>query len=371
MIRAVRGMIALLVAAGAGLAQTPLETANLLSLTDRLQAAIDAEDWTRAAELSRALRQATVESRNAALARRSEDQINAALGWLPTNTETVIVAKEAFSLDFNSRRGGTLPGALRLTQSYTLTPIASKAAAELSTKLEGQTLRFAVFAARRFQNRAPGEGNTAPHGLIAYQGCGLYGLARPAAGQILERAADESLMGYLTWTVPAGESRGETIFVAQPKPDLLLACNDRNFFSEMLARIDAPPRSRPFAQDGPELKLLDRSAPLWAIRRFLPERAEADPSYPSGNGLMGIADADAAGVVFEAGMPKTAIRAQWISKSRVNPWQALAALPDLRGTARVQMNREGLWQLSVDQDGSASLYAVFALMGILGFVAVV
>jgi len=281
-IRAVRGMIALLVAAGAGLAQTPLETANLLSLTDRLQAAIDAEDWTRAAELSRALRQATVESRNAALARRSEDQINAALGWLPTNTETVIVAKEAFSLDFNSRRGGTLPGALRLTQSYTLTPIASKAAAELSTKLEGQTLRFAVFAARRFQNRAPGEGNTAPHGLIAYQGCGLYGLARPAAGQILERAADESLMGYLTWTVPAGESRGETIFVAQPKPDLLLACNDRNFFSEMLARIDAPPRSRPFAQDGPAIPAGTRGGGSQLSFRQRPDGNRRRGRYRSG-----------------------------------------------------------------------------------------
>jgi hypothetical protein len=360
-----------LLAASVAPAQTPVETANLLSLTDRLQAAIDAEDWTRAAELSRALRQAVAESRNAALANKSEEQINAALGWLPANTETVIVAKEAFRMDFTSRRSAAPPGALRLMQSYTLTPISSKGADELTAKLEGQTLRFAVFAARRFQNHQPGAGNTVPHGLIAYQGCGLYGMARPVASQLMARPPDESVMGYLTWSMPGGDSHAETIFLAQPKPDLLLACNDRNFFSEMLARIDAPPRARAFAQDGPELKLLDRSAPLWAFRRFLPERAGTDPSYPSGGGLMGIADADATAVVFEAGAPKMAIRAQWISKSRVNPWQALAAIPDFRGAAKVQMNRDGLWQIAVEQDGNASLYAALALMGILGFVTVV
>jgi hypothetical protein len=377
--RAVLAVFAVFLAAGVTPAQTPVETANLLSLTDHLQSAIDAEDWPRAAELSRALRQAVTESRNTALANKSEEQINAALGWLPANTETVIVAKEAFKLDFNSRRSSAPPGALRLMQSYTLTPVSSRAAEELTAKLEGQTLRFAVFAARRFQNHQPGAGNAVPHGLIAYQGCGLYGMAKPVAGQPMTRPPDESLMGYPTWTArgggaeypAAGDSRAETIFIAQPKPDLLLACNDRNFFSEILARIDAPPRARAFAQDGPELKLVDRSAPLWAFRRFLPERAGVDPSYPSGGGVMGIADTDASAVVFEAGAPKMAIRAQWISKSRVNPWQALAAIPDFRGTAKVQMNRDGLWQIAVEQDGSASLYAALALMGILGFVTVV
>jgi len=372
-------MALLLLAARFVPAQTPVDTANLLSLTDHLQAAIDAEDWTRAAELSSALKQAVAESRNAALANKSEEQIDAALGWLPANTETVIVAKEPFKLDFNSRRGAALPGTLRLMQSYTLTPISSKAADELTLKLEGQTLRFAVFAARRFQNRQPGTGSAAPHGLIAYQGCGIYGMARPAGAQLLARPPDESLTGYLTWTVKsanaeslaADDARAETLFLTQPKPDLLLACNDRNFLFEVLARIDAPARTRAFAPDAPEWKMVDRSAPLWAIRRFLPERAGADPSYPSGGGLMGIADTAATAVVFEAGAPKVAIRAQWISKSRLNPWQALAAIPDVRGGAKVQINRDGLWQIAVDQEGSASLYAALALMGLLGFVTVV
>ena len=372
-------MALLLLAARVAPAQTPVDTANMLSLTDHLQAAIDSEDWTRAAELSSALKQAVAESRNAALANKSEEQIDAALGWLPANTETVIVAKEPFKLDFNSRRGAALPGTLRLMQSYTLTPISSKAADELTLKLEGQTLRFAVFAARRFQNRQPGAGNAAPHGLIAYQGCGIYGMARPAGAQLLARPPDESLTGYLTWTVKsanaenpaADDARGETLFLTQPKPDLLLACNDRNFLFEVLARIDAPARTRAFAPDAPEWKMVDRSAPLWAIRRFLPERAGADPSYPSGGGLMGIADTAATAVVFEAGAPKVAIRAQWISKSRLNPWQALAAIPDVRGGAKVQINRDGLWQIAVEQEGSASLYAALALMGLLGFVTVV
>jgi hypothetical protein len=351
-------------------AQTPLETANLLSLTDHLQSAIDAEDWPRAAELSRALRQAVAETRNSALASKSEEQINAALGWLPSDTETVVVAKEAFMLDFNSQRGSVPPGALRLTQSYTLTPVSSKATEELTAKLEGQTLRFALFAARRFQNREP-TGNAAPHGLIAYQGCGIYGLAKPLASQPFARPPDETPMGYITWSAkPESDSRADTVFISQPKPDLLVACNNRNFLFELLSRIDGPQSSRAFAQDGTELRLVDRSAPLWAIRRFLPGRAGLDPSYPSAGGLMGIGDMDATALVFEAGAPKMAIRAQWISKSRMNPWQALTAIPEVRGTAKVQVNREGLWQLAVEQDGSASLYAALALMGLLGFVTV-
>jgi hypothetical protein len=368
-----------LLATGLATAQTPVETANLLSLTDRLQAAIDGEDWTRAVELSGALKLALAESRNAALASKSEEQINAALGWLPANTETVIVAKEPFKLDFNSRRNSALPGTLRLTQSYTLTPISSKASEELTTKLEGQTLRFAIFAARRFQNRQPGAGNAAPHGLIAYQGCGIYAMARLAGGQPLARPPDESVAGYLVWTlkgaraetIASDEARAETLFISQPKPDLLLACNDRNFLFETLARIDAPARARVLEADAPEWKVVDRSAPLWAVRRFLPERAGADPSYPSGGGPMGIADTAATAVVFEAGTPKAAIRAQWISKSRVNPWQALAAIPDFRGSARVQINRDGFWQIAVEQESNASLYTVLALMGLLGFVTVV
>ncbi len=373
MIRSGFAILALLLVAAVAPGQTSIETANLMSLTDRVQAAIDAEDWPRAAELSRELRQAVSDSRNAALANRTEEQINAALGWLPANTETVIVAKEAFRLDFNTRRSAILPGVLRLTQSYTLTPLSSKAAEELTSKLEGQTLRFALFAARRFQNREPGPGNSAPRGLIAYQGCGIYGLARPLAAQPFARPPDETQLGYPAWTAKENESRTDTIVIAQPKPDLLIACNDRNFYFEVLSRIDAATRARAFAQDGPELKLVDRSAPLWAIRRFLPERAGLDPSYPSPAGLMGNGDPDASALVFEAGLPKMAIRAQWISRSRVNPWQSIAAIPEVRGTgtAKAQINRDGFWQLTVDQEGSASVYAALAVMGLLGFVTVV
>ena len=39
--------VPILLAAGFASGQTPVETANLIGLTDRLQSAIDAEDWPR------------------------------------------------------------------------------------------------------------------------------------------------------------------------------------------------------------------------------------------------------------------------------------------------------------------------------------
>jgi hypothetical protein len=360
-------------------AQTPLETANLLNLTDRLQEAIDASDWQRAAELSGSLKQAVQESRNRSLSLNAEEQIDRMLGWLPADTETVIVARDPFRLDFNSQRGQRPPSAVRVMQGYVVTPMAAKGLEEAVGKLEGQTLRSAVFAARRFQDHEPGTGNVLPLGLIAYQGCGLYSLAKPLNVPLFLRSSEGSIAGYSVWSAknaitgyPGGSPiREETLFVSQPEADLIVVCNDRAFFSEVLSRINGLSRIRAFPADHPLLRLADRNAPVWAVRRFLPERAGIDPSHPATGGLTGVVDGDATGVVVEAGGSKNVIRAQWLSRSRVNPWQALSNMPEFRGNARVQQNREGIWQITVEQDGNAALNTAWALMGMLGFVAVI
>src|SRR4051812_32455985 len=88
-----------------GAAQSPIETAELLSLTGNLRVAIRAGDTARAVRLSGSLREALRTARNGALASRIDDEIDMVLGWLPADTETVMVAREPFTLDF------TAPGA--------------------------------------------------------------------------------------------------------------------------------------------------------------------------------------------------------------------------------------------------------------------
>jgi len=67
---------------------------------------------------------------------------------------------------------------------------------------------------------------------------------------------------------------------------------------------------------------------------------------------------------------RLAIRAQWLSGSGANPWQALRDMPAMRGILSVRQNPDGIWQLSVAQENQ-SLLIGFTLMGVLGFVAIV
>ncbi len=141
-------------------------------------------------------------------------------------------------------------------------------------------------------------------------------------------------------------------------------------FSPTCCRASAFPQAvRPFPPAGPLMKAVDHSAPLWAVRRFLPDRSAADPTHPASGGILGVADPAASGVALELGGTRAVIHAQWLSGSRADPWQALAAMPAARGNVVVQLNPDGLWQLSVTQD-SQSLFFAFTLMGVLGFVAV-
>lgn len=366
-----RTIVFLIAAASLLNAQSPVETADLLRLTNRIQEALDAGDLRQASELSAALKQALKESRNRALAPKADEQIDTALGWLPYDTETVIVAREPFTLDFRTGRGNAPPGVLRALQGYTLLPLSAKSLDDVGAKLEGQTVRTAVFASRRFQNREPVSGNTPQPGLIAWQGCGIYTLAVPRVSAAAARPPDESVLGYPVWEARApGE---ETFFAAQPKPDLVLACNERGFLTEVLSRIGAPSRVHAFPLDSPLLRMVDRAAPVWALRRFLAERAAVDPSQPATGGLLGVADLAATGMLLEVGGLKGVLHALWLSPSGANPWRSLAGVTDPRAAGRVQRGpqsaRNGIWELTLEQDDASSLFTAFSLMGMLGFMA--
>jgi hypothetical protein len=372
--RATVVLLCVIFAVAQGTAQTPIETSDLLILTNNLRNALRANDLPKAASIIAVLKETLRVARNRALASRIDEEIDTVLGWLPADTETLIVAREPFTLDFHPPAGKPAPAsALRLAQGYTVLPFMARPLSELSAQLEGQMLRHAVFAARRFQNHEAVPGQPQKLGLIAWQGCGVYGLPQSAVAQMFSRPSDEMLFGFEIWTMkstgPGSSPPLDTLFVTRPKPGLAVVCNDRAFLSDLLSRIGVPQAVRTLPPASPLMKAVDRTAPLWAVRRFLPERAGIDPTHPASGGMLGIADPDASGVVLEIGGKRGAIRAQWLSRSSANPWQALAALPALRGIAAVQQNPDGTWQLSAAQE-SQSLLIAFTLMGVLGFVAV-
>src|SRR5271167_3488457 len=99
--RGVSALMSVVIAIAPAGAQTPIETSDLLTLTNNLRSALRANDLPKAASLSAVLRETLRVARNRALAPRIDEEIDTILGWLPADTETLMVAREPFTLDFN------------------------------------------------------------------------------------------------------------------------------------------------------------------------------------------------------------------------------------------------------------------------------
>jgi hypothetical protein len=78
-------------------AQSPVK-ADSLRLTNELESAILSGDWTKAAELSRALKTAAEDARNRSMASAGREQADSILAWLPADTETLLVAQQPFQI---------------------------------------------------------------------------------------------------------------------------------------------------------------------------------------------------------------------------------------------------------------------------------
>lgn len=357
---------ALFLFAAAMLAQEPMSKADLLSLTDQLQEAMQSGDWKKAKELSAALKGAVIAQRNRSLSGESNGQINRILKWLPPDTETLMVAQEPFTVP--QPHSNPPSHMVAAASQYTLSPLDG---ALSDQALEGRTLKFAVLGARKFANHKPLKNDILPLGLIAYEGCGVYAFARPVEESALE-PLQTSILGHPIREAKALDQNPdaadvETSFASLIKPDLLIACNSRDFLEQVLARIDGPSSTEAFPTSLSEWKQVDRSKPFWALRHFRAERAEQDPTYP-GNGLIFDKKIPTpVGVVMDIDPSSGTMRARFISGSGMNPWKDIAEASDFQGLAKTWQMSPDVWELSLSAEKEVGTFAVFALMGVLGF----
>jgi hypothetical protein len=367
-------VVFLLLLAANAFAQDAVIQTDLIGLAAEAQRAIDAGDWKRAAGLTSALKEATRETRNRAWAQATlalEDRI---LGWLPEDTETVAAWQEPFAVSASS--DPRTEGGAEAAQSYLLGLAVTAENGRFAKALEGRTLRLSLLAARRFAGHPLRPGDAPPLGMIDYQGCAVYSFAEPLPQTVLARSPDEVIEGQQVWSSRGSQhdavrdGTAEWVFLARPKPDMAIACNDREFLSGLLARMGEQRRSPHFRfQALPTWKYVDRTTPLWAFRRFAPERAAIDPTQPANPSVLGRADPDALALTVnmdDAG----AIKALWISRSDADPWRTtLNAGGFSGGSARAQSRSvgAGLWELDVPGDRKIAAPAVFALMSCLGF----
>ena len=336
---------------------------ELLRLADDVQIAITAGDWQAAAKQSAALRDAVLATRNQALAASGDELTDSFLGWLPPDTETVIVAREPLVL--RAHNPTEVPSALEQAQGYVLGLLGAAEKEKLYNALQGATVRLAAFAARKFAEHPPDEKNNFIQlGLIAYQGCSLYAFAEALPDSVLERPPDEVTLGNQVWISKGSQNDAplsDTYLVMRPGPDLILVCNDREFLGQMVLKRAKPEGPRALPADLPEWKHVDRSAPLWAICHFRSDRADADPTYP--RRALDSEPLRVTGMAF--GLSATgAIRARMLSE--VDPWKDIAESDDFNGTAKSSKVADGVWELSVAAKPEAALFAIFALMASLG-----
>lgn len=354
--------ILLMLVVSALTAQAPTR-ADLLRLTDQLEAAIRAGDWPNAAQLSRSLKESVRDARNQQMAAAGIELTDSILTWLPSDTETLVVAQEPFTIMAEDRTA--FRPALAMAQGYVLGLLAAAEKENVSKGLTGRTVRLAVLAARHF-----GEGEREPPpgaqggalGMIPYQGCAVYALSEPIKESLLGRPPEDSIMGYRVWISKGSQNDWpdtDTYLVSLLKPDLMIVCNHREFFSEVVSRIGSSPERRALPPSLPEWRQVDRSVPLWAICHY------RDSGF-LGSIIANAKDPGATGLTVEVGLASGAIRARMISKSDF--WKEIGGRPESAGAASSRESGPGVWELSVEGKPEAATFAVFALMAMLGFV---
>lgn len=281
--------------------------------------------------------------------------------WLPADTESVVAAERPFVVPSHEIRDSD---ALAVAQGFTIGLLTAAEKGRLFNSLQGFRLRFSLLAGRKFAWR-----NDDKDGLISYQGCAVYAVERmPPA--IIARAAEENVAGHPTWTSKGSQNESEyqyTYRITLLRPDLLLICNDRDFFTEVVTRSSGKAVRQALPESLPEWKHVDRLAPIWGIRHFDAHPSIRDDTNPA-NFEGGKGDKEAVGIAMQVGHPAGSVWGRWMTKSKTNPWPELAEDPDFNGQAQITRKQDGAWELACPAtDQHAASFTGFVLLGMLGF----
>ena len=90
-----------------------------------------------------------------------------------------------------------------------------------------------------------------------------------------------------------------TIYVAFPKPNLVLACTNRDYLRDVLERIGGKAGQRALDERLPEWKYVGTAEPFWGLRHYDRSQAGRDPTSPFvDRNVLGFADGQASGIAF-------------------------------------------------------------------------
>ncbi len=210
-------------------------------------------------------------SRGASHAQVVTPRMARTLSWLPPQSETLAVAQGPFTIP---KGDPTNKEAWRDFVGDRANPHFALSNLQLSVvvpNLAGRTIESSLEARGNF--RPP-----AGFGLMLYDGCGFLQL-RPLTGETAKSLQAKLARGATRKVTIAGrevavfEQKGEhdlwRVYVAVPRPNVVLLTTTQAQLKTVLKRMNgqtAGPRAFPAGWNG--WKLVNTSAPFWAIRRL-------------------------------------------------------------------------------------------------------
>jgi len=349
-------------------AQTAVATDPITLLRD-LRSAIQHDSLATAAHLAGELDAAVQERYSTWLIRDADQRIDEARAWLPSDTESVWVNREPFTIrpeldiDMLSNRPNI---------SYSVDRLAALNDGEFYKALGNHTIRLVVAGARDIRKTAMASipAPVAVEEEVAY----VFFLAEP----IDFASAGESIHEHPVWhaiaKVDAGDvprpdekraQRDDENWLALARPDVLILTNRHALLAEMLERVNAGSKTPAMAANLPEWAHVDRSATFWGLRHYAdgskakagePGFGAADlPHYPDGKAVGAIVRFDSASQRLEI-----------IYLSSAELLRRRGAVDLLAREFKVDQPEAGIWRLVSDVRARGPFPVQFALV-MLGF----
>ena len=297
---------------------------------------------------------------SAASAQNLSPRVEQALSYLPPQSETLAVESGPIVVPIDKEKELENWRNMGIQSSQSIMP-ANLQLSVVASALAGRTIELSLEARSNFR---PPKGL----GLMPYDGSGLIYL-KPQAGQTRDLLKSKVWKKMKRVTL-AGQQVGVfeekreydlwRIYVAVPRPDLIVLATDRASMITTLARMQRPNLTdRAFPSSWSGWKLVDTNAPFWAIRRL---------DLPGSVGLLGPRNRDpkARAFVIYSRTVKEAATPQWIMKYDGSPKLIrdfyAGSKGELKGTVSQIAGTQITQFISTSPDGYFTFYA----LGLLG-----
>ena len=250
-----------------------------------------------------------------AAAQAAQLNVSNVIGWLPPNTETLIVANGPIAAAVKSAQSFDL--AASLAQSVAFRLFRFRATQDLIRPLDGAHIRFAVEGARAFR-RPQG------FGLSTYDGCHIIVfdnadidlidqfLHSVETASVSKTKIDGIVALQLKWRA---ERDAWTAFVVRVRPEVVIVATSERMLTQVLQRAKAGADKSAFPSSLPEWSGADTSARVWAIRHYARGGNAPNPTSPLTSTSEEIRDTQAVGIALSVGHGSSVYVAHYYSRN--------------------------------------------------------